>query len=71
MRKLISREEITKLVKDGDTITGTGFSFATPEELFITLEESFLKSGHPRDLTLMIPGGAGNLKGGGFDHFAH
>src|SRR4030042_2384357 len=71
MRKLIKSEDVARFVKDGDTVTGTGFSFITPEELFIALEENFLKTGHPRDLTLLIPGGAGNLKGGGFDHFAH
>ena len=71
MRKLIKSEDVARFVRDGDTVTGTGFSFITPEELFIALEENFLKTGHPRDLTLLIPGGAGNLKGGGFDHFAH
>lgn len=71
MKKLISAEDVAKFVNDGDTITGTGFSYTTPEELFIALEESFIKTGHPRNLTLLIPGGAGNLNGGGFDHFAH
>jgi len=71
MRKKIESDLFPKMVKDGDTVTGTGFSFTTPEELFVALEESFLKTGHPRNLTLLIPGGAGNLRGGGFDHFAH
>jgi len=71
MRKLLASKDVPQLVKDGDTITGTGFSFITPEELFIALEESFLKTGHPRDLILLIPGGAGNLRGRGFDHFVH
>ncbi|MGV8057977.1 MAG: acyl CoA:acetate/3-ketoacid CoA transferase [Smithellaceae bacterium] len=71
MRKLINAEDVAKLVKDGDTVAAMGFSFTAPEELFIRLEESFLKTGHPRDLTVIVPGGAGNLKGKGFDHFAH
>lgn len=71
MRKKISSHQIVNFVRDGDTVTGTGFSFTTPEELFIALEDSFLRSGHPRDLTILIPGGAGNMNGGGFDHFAH
>jgi len=71
VRKLMTASDVAKLVKDGDTITGTGFSFMTPEELFIALEESFLETGHPRDLTLLVPGGAGNLRGKGCDHFAH
>jgi propionate CoA-transferase len=71
MSKVILADEATKLVKDGDSVTGFGFSFMAPEELFIALENSFLETGHPRDLTLVIPGGAGNLRGAGFDHFAH
>jgi propionate CoA-transferase len=71
MSKILSAREVPKLVRDGDTITGTGFSFTTPEELFIALEESVLQTGHPRDLTVLIPGGAGDLRGRGFDHFAH
>ena len=71
MSKIMSAEDAIKLVKDGYTVTGTGFSFIAPEELFIALENSFLNTRHPRDLTLLIPGGAGDLKGAGFDHFAH
>jgi propionate CoA-transferase len=71
LRKLINSADLAKIVEDGDTVTGTGFSFMAPEELFIALEESFLATGHPRDLTIMAPGGAGNLRGKGFDHFAH
>ncbi|MDX9786091.1 MAG: CoA-transferase [Desulfobacterales bacterium] len=71
MKKLMSVEDVPKLVRDGDTVTGSGFSFMAPEELFIALKESFLKTGHPRDLTLFIPGGAGDTRGRGFDHFAH
>jgi len=71
VRKLINSIDVAKIVKDGDTVTGTGFSFMTPEELFVALEESFLETGHPRDLTILVPGGAGNLRGKGFDHFAH
>lgn len=71
MSKIMSAEDAIKLVKDGYTVTGTGFSFIAPEELFIALENSFLNTRHPRDLTLLIPGGAGDLRGAGFDHFAH
>jgi len=71
VRKLMTSKEVAKCVKDGVTVTGTGFSFIAPEELFIALEETFLATGHPRDLTLVVPGGAGNLVGRGFDHFAH
>ena len=71
MSKIMSAEDAIKLVEDGYTITGTGFSFIAPEELFIALENSFLNTRHPRDLTLLIPGGAGDLRGAGFDHFAH
>ncbi|MGV8073208.1 MAG: acyl CoA:acetate/3-ketoacid CoA transferase [Syntrophobacteraceae bacterium] len=71
MKKLMSIEDVPKLVRDGDTVTGSGFSFIAPEELFIALEQSFLATGHPRDMVLLIPGGAGDTRGRGFDHFAH
>jgi len=35
MRKKIESDLFPKMVKDGDTVTGTGFSYTTPEELFI------------------------------------
>ena len=69
--KLTSSEDAVKLVKDKDTVIADGITFGAPEELFIALEKSFLDTGHPRDLEIVAPGGTGDTRGRGFDHFAH
>ncbi len=77
MNKLTTAREAVNQIKDGDTVGVNGFSFGFgfPEELAIALEERFLETGHPRDLTLVFASGCGN--GGhtehtfGLDHFAH
>ncbi|MFQ5762773.1 MAG: acyl CoA:acetate/3-ketoacid CoA transferase [Candidatus Bathyarchaeia archaeon] len=69
--KLIEADEVAKLVNDGDTVITDGITHGVPEELFISLERSFLETGHPRDLTLIAPGGPGDARGRGIDHFAH
>ncbi|RJQ25620.1 MAG: acyl CoA:acetate/3-ketoacid CoA transferase [Peptococcaceae bacterium] len=71
MSKVIAADQAGKLVRDGDVVIGDGITFGFPEELFIALEEHFLKTGHPRNLTVIAPGGAGNVRGRGFDHLAH
>jgi len=68
---VISADQVGKLIRDGDVVVGDGITFNIPEELFIAVEEHFLKTGHPRDLTLVVPGGAGNARGRGVDHLSH
>ena len=71
MSKVIPAEQIGKLIRDGDVVIGDGITFGMPEELFIAVEKHFLETGHPRDLTVIAPGGTGNARGRGFDHLAH
>ena len=60
------------LVKDGDTISTSGFvGSGCPEALTRALENRFLETGEPRNLTYFFPGSQGNRDGRGADHFAH
>jgi len=72
MGKIISVQQVGELVRDGDVVAtdgfvGTGFA----EEVAIGLEESFLRTGHPCDLTLIYAAGQGDGKDRGLNHFAH
>lgn len=70
--KIIRGEEVSNLVKDGDTIYTTGFGLAGfAEEVAVNLKQSYLESGHPRDLTLYYATGVGNFNDRGVAHFAH
>lgn len=70
--KHVSVEEAISLIHDGDLVAtdgfvGTGFA----EEIAIKLEEQFLATGHPCDLTLMYAAGQGDGKERGLNHLAH
>lgn len=70
--KVRSADEAIKMIKDGATIGVAGFvGFAHPEELSITVEKSYLETGHPRDLTLVYAAGQGDGKEKGLNHFGH
>lgn len=70
--KIITAQEAAQLVKDGDVVTTNGFvGSGQPEALTSALEERFLNTGSPRDLTLIYAASQGNTDGRGGDHFAH
>ena len=71
MSKTIDVEKAVAMVKDGDTVVVDGVTFGCPEDLCVAIEERFLKTGHPRNITLAVPGGTGDTRGRGLDHFAH
>ena len=69
--KIVSARQAVDLIRDGDTIAtggfvGTGFA----EEIAIGLEESYLRTGHPRELTLVYAAGQGDGRERGLNHFA-
>jgi propionate CoA-transferase len=69
--KIVTAEEAIDLIRDNDTIVTAGFiggGFA--EELAISLQERFLKTGRPRNLTLTYPAGQGDGKTKGLNHLA-
>lgn len=51
MPKIIQAREVGQLIKDGSTIYIPGFNMVFNEEAIIAMEQSFLKTGHPQDLT--------------------
>lgn len=71
-KPIITAAEAAAWVQDGDTISTSGFvASQMPELLNKALEQRFLESGAPRDLTLFYAAAQGNRDGSGADHFAH
>jgi propionate CoA-transferase len=75
MGKIVERlqpEEVAASIFDGATIalTGSGI-FLEADEVFAAIEQSFLRTGHPRDLTLVHALGIGDGRDSGLSRFAH
>lgn len=69
---IITAQEAASMVTDHMTITTSGFvASGLPESLSCALEERFIKTGQPRDLTLFYAAALGNRDGSGAEHFAH
>jgi propionate CoA-transferase len=64
--------EVAAAIFDGATIalTGSGI-FLEADEIFAAIEQSFLRTGHPRDLTLVHALGIGDGRDSGLSRFAH
>lgn len=72
MAEIITAPEAAALVRDGDSLLVSGFvGSGHPEALSAALEQSFLQTGRPRDLTLVYSAGQGDGKGRGLGRFAH
>ncbi len=70
--KVVSAEEAVRAIQDGDTVATGGFvSIGVPEEILIHIEEYFLQTGKPRNLTLVYAAGQGDGKDRGLNHFGH
>lgn len=70
--KIITAAEAAAQVPDGAVINTEGFVQAgLSETLNRALEQRFLETGHPKDLTIFTIAGQGAGAGTGADHFAH
>ncbi len=58
--KIMTANEAVKLIKDGDTVAVNAFvGLGHPEELLVALENRYLETGEPKDLTVFHVDGAG------------
>lgn len=72
MSKLVMIEQAIELVKNGDTIATGGFvGNMHPEYITKSIEESYLSSGQPNNLSLIFAAGQGDGKDKGLNHFGH
>lgn len=70
--KIVSAEEAVRVIRDGDTVATGGFvGIGFAEEIAVKLEEYFLETGRPRDLTLIYAAGQGDGQERGLNHLGH
>src|SRR6476469_9939916 len=70
--KVVTATEAVRLIRDGDSVMVEGFvgqCFA--EELTLALEQRFLLTGTPHDLSLVFTVAPGDRQGRGLDRLAH
>ncbi|HBC93464.1 MAG TPA: acyl CoA:acetate/3-ketoacid CoA transferase, partial [Pelotomaculum sp.] len=69
--KFLTAEEAVNLITTGDTVASVGFLGSLfPEELVIALENRFLITGGPQNLTLLYAAAQGDGKDRGLNHLA-
>lgn len=71
-QKIVTAEEAIAQIPNGVVVVTEGFvGIGFAEELAVALEDRFVKTGAPKDLTLMYAAGQGDGKDRGLNHFAH
>ncbi len=72
MEKIISAAKAISLIKDDDCIGVGGFvGMGHPEELTKTLEDRYMNTNTPKNLTITYAAGQGDGKEKGINHLAH
>ncbi len=61
--KIVTADEAIALIRDGDSVSCSGFvGIGTPEDLIAALERRYLETQGPRDLTLAFAAAPGDGK---------
>ena len=72
LKKIIEAADAVAVIHSGDTVASSGYAGSgTPDQLFLALEQRFIESGEPRDLTLVFSTGQGDMKEKGLNRLAH
>ena len=72
LKKVVEPADAVAVIHAGDTVASAGYAGSgTPDQLFISIEQRFLESGGPRDLTLVFSTGQGDMKEKGLNRLAH
>ena len=70
--KIVTADEAVALIRDGDTVSCSGFvGSGTPEALYAALERRFAKTQRPGGLTLVFAAAPGDGKDRGVNRLAH
>lgn len=70
--KVMSAQEAAGFIRDGDVVAQAGFiGSSLAETVNRAVEEKFLETGHPKELTLIFGAGQGSRDGHGCEHFSH
>jgi len=71
-KKVVTAAEAAALIRDGDTLTTSGFvGIGVPDELLAAIETRFLETGTPRDLGLVFAAGQGDGRDRGLNRLGH
>jgi propionate CoA-transferase len=72
LKKVVESADAVAVIHAGDTVASTGYAGSgTPDQLFISIEQRFLETGSPHDLTLVFSTGQGDMKEKGLNRLAH
>ena len=70
--KIVSSEDAVALIHDHDAICTSGFvGVGTPDEILHALEQRFLETGEPKNLSLIFAAGQGDGGDRGLNRLAH
>jgi len=73
MNKVVTRDQAVERIPDNATIciTGSGGGLLEPDYVLHALEQRFLHTGHPKNLTIVHAASLGDLKERGMNRFVH
>src|SRR5215468_133321 len=72
LKKIVDSADAVAVIHSCDTVASSGYAGSgTPEQLFVSLEQRFLESASPRDLTLVFSTGQGDMREKGLNRLAH